>query len=424
MEIVIVICLILLNGVFAMSEIAVISSRKSKLSAEAKRGNLKAKEALALSKNPDSFLSTVQVGITLIGILTGIYSGDVLAKDFSDFLINMGFPERYSYSVGQVFIIIVVTYVSIIFGELIPKRIGISSPETIAKVIAFPMRILSKVAYPFVWLLSKSTSFIFNLLNIKSENSAITEEEIKSLIRESRKEGGVQLIEQEIVERVFGLGDRTLESIMTYRSEIIYIDINAGSQEIIDIVNSHNYEKYPVVDKSLDNIVGIIYLKDMFGHAHDENFNIRNYIHPVVYFSETMKVYSALEDMKSRNVEQAFVVDEYGGLQGLVTLQDILEALVGEISSSDGGHEIVRRKDGNYLIDGQISFYDFLEYFDREDLYPDAGYSTLSGLILGLLGNIPKVGDTLSWKNFEFEIIDMDGVRIDKVLVNLNHVSE
>ncbi len=417
MEILIIIGLILLNGVFAMSEIAVISARKSRLTAEAKKGNQQAKAALALSENPDSFLSTVQVGITLIGILTGIYSGDVLAKDFSVVLLDAGFPAKYSYHVAQVSIIIIVTYVSIIFGELIPKRIGISSAETIAKIIALPMKVLSKIAYPFVWLLSKSTSLVFSLLNINTSDSVVTEEEIKSLIQESREEGEVQPVEQEIVERVFGLGDRTLESIMTYRSEIIYIDINASPQEIIEIVNNHAYGKYPVVNKSLDNIEGMIYLKDVFGHALEEGFNIRNYIHSVVYFSETMKVYSALEDMKNKKVDQAFIVDEYGGLQGLITLQDIFEALVGEMPSPLDTPEIIKRKDGSYLVDGQISFYEFLEYFDKEDLFADNDYSTLSGLILNILGNIPKTGEVISWKHFNFEIVDMDGVRIDKVLV-------
>lgn len=419
MEIVIIIGLIALNGIFAMSEIAVISARKSKLNTEAKKGNRKAKEALALSENPDSFLSTVQVGITLIGILTGIYSGDILAKDFSVFLADVGFPQRYSYSIAQISVIVIVTYVSIVFGELVPKRIGISSAETIAKIVALPMKVLSKAAHPFVWLLSKTTSLIFSMLNISSSDSSVTEEEIKSLIQESREEGVVQLVEQEIVERVFGLGDRTLESIMTYRSEIVSIDINAKPDEIIKIINSHSYDKYPVVHKKLDNMEGVVYLKDIFGHIHDQNFHIKDYIHPAVYFSETMMVYNALEEMRIKKTDQAFIVDEYGGIQGLITLQDILEALIGEFPSYLDNSEIVRRKDGSYLVDGQISFYDFLEYFDKEELYAESSYSTLSGLILQLSGNIPEAGDVVNWKNFNFEIIDMDGARIDKILVTL-----
>lgn len=417
MEIIILACLILLNGIFAMSEVAIISVRKTKLSTEVKKGNKRAKAALKLAQNPDSFLSTVQVGITLIGILMGIYSGDVLAGSFSVFLVDMGVPGAYSYTIAQVSIVITVTYFSIIFGELVPKRIGMHFAEKIAKVIARPMEILSKAAYPFVWLLSKSTSLIFNLTGLKKSDSIITEEEIKSMIQESTESGEVQAVERSIVERVFGLGNRTVESIMTYRTEITYIDINCQYQEIIDIIKTKPFSKYPVVNKNSDNIQGILYLKDLFNCNPDEHFSISNYIRPAVYFSEKMKVYSALEEMKGRKIDQGFVIDEYGGLQGLVTLKDILEALVGEIPEIDETPDIVQRKDGSYLVDGQISFYDFLDYFDEEDLFTEHNYSTLSGLILELEMSIPKTGDTISWKNFNFEIVDMDGARIDKILV-------
>lgn len=420
MEIIIIVGLILLNGVFAMSEIAIISARKSKLSAEVKRGNKNARTALKLAENPDSFLSTVQVGITLIGILTGIYSGDVLAADFSVFLEKIGVNEYHSYTIAQTSIVIVVTYFSIIFGELVPKRIGINFAEKIAKVIARPMEILSAIVRPFVWLLSKSSSFIFNLIGFKDIDSNITEDEIKSMIQESKEDGEIQEIEQDIVERVFGLGDRTLESIMTHRSEIIYISKDSSREEIIDMIHSNPYNKYPIVNKNLEDIEGIVFLKDIFGNIFDEHFDISKYIKPPIYFPETMKVYDALEEMKKKGITQAFIIDEYGSLNGLVSLTDILEALVGDISDSPEDIEIIRRKDGSYLVDAQISFYDFLAYFDNEELYADNPYNTLSGLILESLKNIPKTGEILNWHGYSFEIVDMDGPRIDKILVETN----
>lgn len=417
MEIIIIVGLILLNGIFSMSEIAVISARKSKLNSEIKKGNKNAQTALRLAENPDSFLSTVQVGITLIGILTGIYSGDVLAADFSVFLVKSGVAQPHSYAIAQTVIIITVTFFTIILGELVPKRIGISFAETIAQIIAKPMLILSKIVRPFVWLLSKCTSFIFNLFGFKNTDSVVTEEEIKSMLEESREDGEIRKIEQDIVERVFGLGDRTLESIMTRRSEIVSIDVNSERENIIDIINSHPYSKYPAVSKNLDNIEGIIYLKDIFGKVSDKYFDISQYIKPAIYLSGTMKVYDALEDMKNKKINQAFIIDEYGTLLGLVSLTDIMEALVGYIPEYQENFEIIQRKDGSYLVDAQISFYDFLEYFNKEDLFAENSYNTISGLILDLLKNMPKTGDIVNWKSFSFEIVDMDGLKIDKVLI-------
>lgn len=417
MEIFIVIGLILLNGIFAMSEIAIISARKSSLTTEAKYGNKLARAALNLANQPDRFLSTVQVGITLIGILTGIYSGDVLAGDFSVILTNLGFPANYAYPVAQVSIVIVVTYLTIIFGELVPKRIGMSSAEKVSKIIARPMHWLSVIASPFVWILSKSTSAIFSLLGIKENGTKVTEEEIKSMVKEGTEDGEVQAVEQAIVERVFTLGDRDLESIMTNRSEIVWIDTDMTSKEIMDIIQNNPFDKYPVGAKSLDNIEGVVYLKDLFGRIDHPDFDIRRYVRPVQYFYENMEVYSALEVMKSKHLQYALVCDEYGTVRGIVTLKDILEGLVGTILDPNEDPEIVQRQDGSCLIDGQCSFYNFLTYFKKGDLYNKYDYNTISGLVLDLLGHIPKTGEYIEWKGFSIEVIDMDGTRIDKLLV-------
>lgn len=401
-----------------MSEIAVISARKSSLNNEAKHGNKYAQAAVNLSNNPDRFLSTVQVGITLIGILTGLYSGDILAGDVSVLLINIGVPVAYSYPVAQVGIVIIVTYFTIIFGELVPKRIGMSSAEKVAKIIAYPMHYLSLIASPFVWVLSKSSSLVFNLFGIKSSDAKVTEEEIKSMVKEGAEDGEVRAVEKDIVERVFNLGDRDLESIMTHRGDIVWIDTDMTREEIINMVQSNPFDKYPVGNKDMDHVEGVAYLRDLFGIINNPDFDIRQAVKPVQYFYENMEVYGALEEMKSSHIHFALVCDEFGTVKGIVSLKDILDALVGTILDPSEEPEIIQRQDGSCLVDGQCSFYNFLTYFKMGELYTKYEYNTISGLILDILGHIPKTGEHLEWKSFSIEIVDMDGARIDKVLIN------
>lgn len=417
MEIAIIIGLILLNGILAMSEIAVISARKTSLNNDARNGSKAAKSALDLADNPDRFLSTVQVGITLIGILTGIYSGDVLAAKIAPVLVKWGMGIKYAYPVAQVSIVIIVTYLTIIFGELVPKRIGMTSAEKVSKIIAKPMQWLSVIASPFVWILSKSTSGVFNLLGIKDKGTKVTEEEIKALIREGTEDGEVQEVEQDIMERVFTLGDRNLESIMTHRSDIIWIDSSKPREEIKKIIKENPFSKYPVANRNLDDVEGMAYLKDMFLTIDSPDFDIKKVVRPVEYMYESMKVYPALEKMKQNHGQCMLVSDEFGAIQGMVTLKDIMEALVGDIPEPDDTPDIVQRKDGSYLVDGQCSFYNLLSFLKMADLYSKYEYNTLSGLILDLNGNVPKTGDQFNWEDFILEIVDMDGARIDKVLI-------
>lgn len=417
MEIAIIIGLIFLNGLFSMSEIAIVSARKVNLASRAKYGDKSSQSALDLANNPDKFLSTVQVGITLIGILTGIYSGDVLAHDFSLVLLQIGISASYSYHLAQVIIIVVVTYFTIIFGELVPKKLGLSMAEKIARLIARPMNILSHIVYPFVWMLSKSTAIVCNLLGIKGAEYKVTEDEIKTMIQEGRDDGEVQEVEQDIVERVFSLGDRDLETIMTHRSEIVFLERGMTRNEIYNVVQNSVYSIYPVVNKNLEDVIGIIYLKDLFGKIEADDFSLESIIQPIYYFHENMEVYKALDEMKKQRIKYAAVCDEFGGVQGIVTLKDILEALVGDIPEYHEKPEIVERQDGGWLVDGQCSFYDFLQYFKMGDLYSKNEYNTVSGLILEVLEHIPHTGEKLRWNKFSIEVVDMDGVRIDKVLI-------
>ena len=421
-EIIIILLLILVNGIFAMSEIAVIQARKTTLSNDEKKGSRGAKTALRLANDPDRFLSTVQIGITLIGILTGSYSGASLSGRFSDVFESFGMPERWAYPLAQGIIVIVVTYLTIIFGELVPKRIGMSVAERVSEIIARPMYVLSVIAGPFVWVLSKSTEAVVDLLGVKNAESKVTEEDIKSIVQEGKEDGEVQEVEQDIVERVFMLGDLTVDSIMTHRSDVVTLDVNMTNDELKEVLNGNLYEAYPLIDRGIDNILGVVLLKDLLFRLDDKTLKLKSIMHPAVYFYENMSVYKALEQMKEKRLTQAFICDEFGSFQGIITLRDILEGLVGTINEVNNDPEIVKREDSeSWLVDGQCSFYDFLSYFDKEDLYDSEqqDYNTLAGLIIEQMKHIPQAGERTDWNCFNFEIVDMDGARIDKVLVTM-----
>lgn len=421
-EIIIILLLILLNGIFAMSEIAVIQARKTTLSNDEKKGSRGAKTALRLANDPDRFLSTVQIGITLIGILTGIYSGASLSGRFSDVFEGFGMPERWAYPLAQGIIVIVVTYLTIIFGELVPKRIGMSVAERVSEIISRPMYVLSVIAGPFVWVLSKSTEAVVDLLGVKNAESKVTEEDIKSIVQEGKEDGEVQEVEQDIVERVFMLGDLTVDSIMTHRSDVVTLDVSMTNDELKEVLNGNLYEAYPLIDRGIDNILGVVLLKDLLFRLDDKTLKLKSIMHPAVYFYENMSVYKALEQMKEKRLTQAFICDEFGSFQGVITLRDILEGLVGTINEVNNDPEIVKREDSeSWLVDGQCSFYDFLSYFDKEDLYDSdqQDYNTLAGLIIEQMKHIPQAGERTDWNCFNFEIVDMDGARIDKVLVTM-----
>jgi len=421
MEVFIILGLILLNGCFALSELALVSSKKSRLESDAKRGDNKAKKALEIAGSPDIFLSTIQIGITSIGIMTGIFSGESIA-DWLDLLIaRIPGLETSSHTLSVVVVIILVTYISLIFGELVPKRIAMSNPERYAKRVAGPMNFLSKIGTPFVWLLSVSTNGMMKLFGIPSTNTTkVTEEEIKAILQEGTDDGEIQEVEHDIVERVFNLGDRDVNSLMTHRNELSWLDIEDPLDDIKEVIKKDVHNVYPVASEQLDEIVGVVFLKDFFADFNKEDFNLRNYIRPAQFVPETMSGYNVLELFRKSQQFYAIITDEYGSIQGMVTMNDLMEALVGNIIEPDEHEEqIIKREDNSWLVDGQYSFYDFLAYFDMEDLYQEHDYNTLSGLILDILERIPKTAEKIRWKNFDMEIMDMDAARIDKVLVRL-----
>ena len=373
---------------------------------------------MKLSNEPDRFLSTIQIGITLIGILTGLYSGEAFAYDLAAYMRGIPWIAPYALVISKTAIVVLVTYLTLIMGELVPKRIGMGYAEKVSMLVAKPMYLLSLVASPFVWLLSKSTALAVKLMGTDaSEESKVTEEEIKAIVKEGFDGGEVQEVEQDIVERVFNLGDRKVGSIMTHRSELIWLDLTDSIEEIREKVQAHLFNIYPVANGKFDDIRGVVYLKDLFGRIDDPGFSLTQVIRPAEFVPENQSVYNALEQFKQARVQYGIVTDEFGGIQGIVTLKDIMEGLVGQVPDVGEDAEVVQRSDGTWLVDGQYRFYDFLEYFDMEDLYAEHDYNTLSGLILEILERVPKTGEKLTWLNFEFEIVDMDGARIDKVLV-------
>ncbi len=418
MEIAIIFALILLNGVFAMSEMALVSSRKAKLKKDAKEGNKSAERALRLSDDPNKFLSTVQIGITSIGILTGIYSGETLTEDLSVIFVDFGFTHEMANTIAQTIIVILVTYFTLILGELIPKRLGMVQAERIAKAVSMPMHYISWLASPFVWLLTRSSEFIFFVFRIKDEKSKVTEEEVKMLLQESKEDGEIKEVEQDIVERVFLVGDMNIGSIMTHRSEINWLDVKMTTVEIKEELKKDVYEVYPVASENLDNVMGVVYLKDIVRNMDKEKFDLLSILRDANFFYEKASVYSVLETLRTKKLNYALVCDEFGDFQGIITLKDVLEALVGYIDNSPNEADIVQREGlEEWYVDGQCSFGDFLSYFDMEHLYSSNNFNTVSGLMLHLLEHIPSVGEKVEWNEFVFEVVDMDKVRIDKLLV-------
>ena len=405
-----------------MSEAAVVSSRKSKLDADSKKGNKTSKRILEVAENPDNFLSTVQIAITAIGLITGMYTGDNLIKPFANLISQTGLDIGYSEIIARVVVVLTVTYVTLVIGELFPKKLALNSPEKIASIIISPMNFLKRLFYPLVWLLSVSTQGLMSLFGIEKKKNTASEEEIKAIVSDSTEGGEVEEVEKEIVERVFSLGDRDVATLMTHRTEFVWLDTDDNLESVKAKLSQHIHYIYPVADKTLDNIVGVVYLKDLFNKL-DTFKSVKEIMREPQYLHESISVYDALETFKENKIHYALVIDEFGMVVGMVTMNNILESLVGnasELETEDDEDEFVEREDGTFLVGGQYSFYDFLSHFDLENLYQDNDFNTLGGLILEQTGTIPKVGERIIWDRFIFEVVDLDSTRIDKVLVSID----
>ena len=421
MEIIIILALVLLNGIFAMSEMSLVSSRRFKLENAKKKGVAGAKTAMELSENPTKFLSTVQIGITLIGILLGVYSGENLTNDVGAILQEIEFLAPYSDTLSVAVIVILVTYVSIVLGELVPKRLGLTFPEPIAILLARPMKVLSVITSPFVWLLMFSNDAILKLLGIKkSMDSRVSEEEIKSIIKESATEGEIQDIEHDIMERVFELGDRRVNTLQTHRTDIVFFDATDTYEIICQKINQEKHSAYPVCkNQNIDDILGLVLLKDLFNSGNKDQFDITDYIKNPIYVNESTFAYKLLEMFKTQKIHYAIVVDEYGSTKGIVSMDDVLDALVGDVTEyNQDEYQITQRDERSWFVDGQYPTIEFLKYFDLEIPESDQNhYVTVAGLFINIFLSIPNEGDKITLKNIELEVIDKDGHRIDKLLV-------
>jgi putative hemolysin len=422
LELIILLLLIFLNGLFVMAEIALVSARKSRLENLADNGDEKARSALKLAEKPELFLSTAQIGITLIAILTGFYSGEKFSADLQPYLEKIPYLRNYAANLSTALILIFVTLLTIIFGELIPKRIGLLRAEQIARLVARPVRTLSLITHPIVWLLNGTSNLFFKFFQINpSEDSNVTEDEIKAIINEGTEQGTIEEAEQEIIERVFHLGDRNITSLMTHRSDIIWFDLHENEETIKEKIIREPHSVYPICDGELDNIKGVVSIKDLY--VTEDNVLFKDIMTIALFVPENNTAYMVLEKFKQSKIHCCFIVDEYGSLMGLITLNDILEAIIGDIAQPDiPDYEIKEREDGSFLIDAQIPFYDFLARFHKGDWLTDSDndFDTLAGFILSELEHIPGSGEKLEWRGFTFEIVDMDAQRIDKVLVTLS----
>ncbi len=423
MEILILVSLILLNGLFAMSEIAIVTARKSRLTALAHNGRSSAAIALKLAEDPTQFLSTVQIGITSIGILNGIFGEAVLAGPFSMWLQSYGLSEAFSSIFSTVLVVVVVTYVSIVIGELVPKRIGQISAETIACIMAKPMLLLAMLTKPFVWLLSGSTHAMMRLFGFAhSQESNVTHEDIQALLQEGSSSGVIEHTEHTMVKNVFRLDERSISSLMVPRSDIVFLDIELPLAENMQRVMQSPHSRFPICKGHADELIGIISAKQLLAQSVAGTLNdLQQLAQPCNFVPDSLTGMELLEHFRSSGSQMVFVVDEYGDLKGLVTLQDLMDALTGEFNQADSAEQdmmVVQRDDGSYLLDGLLPVIDLKDCLGISKLPEEDSkrYQTLNGLIMMLLGKIPQTADKVELDDWLLEIVDMDGKRIDKVL--------
>lgn len=418
-EITLIFILILANGVFALAEIAIISSKKTRLEQFALKGIRGAKVALDLANAPDKLLSTVQVGITLIGILAGAFGGATLSTPLSDYLSQFHFLDTYSESLSMGIVVSSITFLSLIVGELVPKRIALNSPEVIACAVAVPMLWLSRIANPIVSLLSSSTNLVMKLLDIKANpETPVTEEEVRIMIALGTKSGEFEPVEQDLINRIFKLSDRRISELMTPKNEILWIDLHDSEKTIRNLVLSKPHATFPVSNGSLDDIVGVVRAKDILvALAKGEPLDLQRLMKKPTFFLESLSAFRVFEKLRKVKPQLAIIINEYGATQGLITLNDILGSITGDIDGEILEPYAVQRNDGTWLIEGLMPIRDFKEQFHLAELPDeDSGFETLGGFVMHQLGTIPKEGQAFEWNNARFEVVDMDGRRIDKIL--------
>jgi putative hemolysin len=422
LELTVVLLLILVNGLFAMSELAIVSSRKARLEQRANAGDRRAAVALELANDPNQLLSTIQVGITLIGIVNGAFGGATMAGTVAEVLRQVPPLAPYAAPIAFALVVSAITYLSLVVGELVPKRLALNDPERVAVAVAVPMRALSRLASPIVRLLGASNDLVLRLLGVRpSAEAPVTEEEIKILLEQGTEAGVFQETEQEIVESVFRLGDREVGSLMTPRPDVAWLDLEDPPAEIRRVIVECRHSRFPVGRGSLDDVVGVAQAKAILAHDFAGGpLDLEACTDRPVFVPESMPAFRALETFKRSGVQMALVLDEYGGIQGLVTAVDILEAIVGDLPSPEELAEppAVRRDDGSWLLDGALPTDELGEFLGIGELPREhrGDYRTVGGFVMARLGRVPAAGDRVDWGGLRFEVVDMDGRRVDKVL--------
>lgn len=427
-DILIILVLILLNGVFAMSELALVSAKRMRLERRAAEGSHGARAAIALADNPSHFLSTVQVGITLIGIFTGAFGEASLVSRLTPRIETVGVLAPYAYEIALFVVVLGITFVSIILGELVPKRIAMRHPETMATLIAPPLRMLSVAMSPFVKVLSLTTEAIVRLLGIhQAKEDAPTEEDIAGMFKEGTDAGLFEKTEYDIVSRALRLDDRHLKALMTPRVDLVMIDLDAERRAMLDLISCHSYSRFPVYRGDRAQILGYVKVRDLLAqsvrHGSLEAVNIEHAVSEVLFVPETVSAMVLLELFKKNRAELALIVDEYGDIQGMVTLSDVMSALVGDVTviGEEYDPDAVQRQDGSWLLDGGVDLDRFRDLMNTDVRFPDEGtgaYHTLAGFVLYQFGYIPKTSEFFEWDGYRIEVVDMDGNRIDRILVN------
>jgi putative hemolysin len=424
LQILLILVLILANGIFALSEIAIVSSRKARLERMAEEGHSGAKIALELKDEPTQLLSTIQVGITLIGIVTGAFGGATIAEVLAVHMRKVNALAPYSDGLSMLIAVSIITYLSLIVGELVPKKIGLNNPEPIAVIISGPMRTFAKMASPIVKFLTVSTEFVLKLLRIREvADPPVTEEEIKILMAQGAEHGTFEETESEIVDRVFELGDLKVGSLLTPKMLLDWIDVTETETEILSRLTQTRHSRLPVAREELDEVIGVVYARDLLAsQLANEPLDVLKHVRAPLFIPRNTTALKLLALFQQSGSQIAFVMNEYGGFQGIVTVHDILEKIVGDIqedSDSEDDIEVIQRDDKSWLLDGLLPIEEFEELFEIGEIAEQdkKNYHTLAGFIIAQLGYIPTAGESFEWRGLRFEILDMDRVRIDKILV-------
>ncbi|KGX86629.1 hemolysin family protein [Pontibacillus litoralis] len=424
-SIIILLFLIVVNGVFAMTEIGIVTSRKIRLQQLAKSGNKRARTALYLSEHSEDLLSTIQIGITLIGVIAGAFGGAAIADDLAIYLDRFALLRPWSTEISMAVVVGLTTFLTLVIGELAPKQIGLTNPEKVAVAVAKPMYLFSKIGKPISWVLNRSTNIVLKVLGVKTSNEPdVTEEEIQHMVEQGVHSGSIEQIEHEMVDQIFYMGDQRLSNILVPRTQLTWIDVETDFEENMRLISESVHSRFPVGKGSLDHFLGVIHTNRVFAkQLSGEDFSIEDCIEEALVLPEHVKVFQALEALKASSYHEAVVVDEYGGVEGFVTLYDFMQVIVGEIPDAVGKQaeaKIVQRDEASWFVDGQLSIDSFLRYFALEDdLMESTAFHTLGGFMTNELGDTPKEGDTINLERLQLEVVDMDHVLVDKLLVTL-----